>query len=107
MLHAMTFIYFTPHNKPRDVFYSFQVRQGRDVNARTFSYIGQVQHDDTSEPPLADHALVFMFVPFADSYTQPVGVFASRGPTKGTCSSWLVQQKISRDPLNDYSEAKN
>ncbi|KAH7970091.1 hypothetical protein HPB52_024061 [Rhipicephalus sanguineus] len=65
------------------------VRQGRDVNARTFSYIGQVQHDDTSEPPLADHALVFMFVPFADSYTQPVGVFASRGPTKGTCSSWL------------------
>ncbi|KAH6946164.1 hypothetical protein HPB50_011978 [Hyalomma asiaticum] len=89
------------------VFDEMQVRQGRDVNARTFSYIGQVQHDDTSEPPLADHALVFMFVPFADSYTQPVGVFASRGPTKGTCSSWLVQQKISRDPLNDYSEAKN
>ncbi|KAL1478913.1 hypothetical protein MTO96_052270, partial [Rhipicephalus appendiculatus] len=59
------------------------VRQGRDVNARTFSYIGQIEHDDTSEPPLADHALVFMFVPFADSYTQPVGVFASRGPTKG------------------------
>ncbi|KAH7973977.1 hypothetical protein HPB49_008083 [Dermacentor silvarum] len=75
------------------VFDEIQVRQGREVNAKTFSYIGQVQHHDTSEPPLAHHALVFMFVPFADSYTQPVGVFASKGPTKGRCLSWLVHNK--------------
>ncbi|KAH7953547.1 hypothetical protein HPB49_009967 [Dermacentor silvarum] len=76
------------------VFDEIQVRQGREVNAKTFSYIGQVQHHDTSEPPLADHALVFMFVPFADSYTQPVGVFASKGPTKGIELAKLLLEAI-------------
>ncbi|KAH7950320.1 hypothetical protein HPB49_022399 [Dermacentor silvarum] len=81
------------------VFDEIQVRQGREVNAKTFSYIGQVQHHDTSEPPLADHALVFMFVPFADSYTQPVGVFASKGPTKDLeadlTTAFEYEQKVS------------
>ncbi|KAH7934183.1 hypothetical protein HPB49_022511 [Dermacentor silvarum] len=77
------------------VFHEIQVRQGREVNARTFSYIGQVQHPDTSEPPLADHALVFMFVPFAGSYTQPVVLRPKGQPRAVPCFNFGLCPKKS------------
>ncbi|KAH9364349.1 hypothetical protein HPB48_012123 [Haemaphysalis longicornis] len=77
------------------VFDEIQVRQGRDVNAGTMTYIGQVEGNEKDGPQLADHGLVFLFVPFADSYAQPVGVFASKGPTKGVELAKLVLQAIS------------
>lgn len=48
------------------------------------SYIGTEDSGDAQKSNrLADHGLVFMFVPFAETYAQPIGVVASRGPTKG------------------------
>lgn len=49
------------------------------------TYTGTIDLGD-GEPrtQLAGHGLVFMFVPFCESYAQPVAVFASKGPTKGT-----------------------
>lgn len=43
---------------------------------------------------LADHGLVFAFRSFGESYSQPVAVFASHGPTKGTVLSQLVLKAI-------------
>lgn len=58
----------------------FQVRQEREASAKTMTCIGHIEGNEMSEPQLADLGLVF--VPFADSYTQPVGIFVSKGPTK-------------------------
>lgn len=35
-----------------------------------------------------------MFVPLTDNYAQPVGVFASKGPTKGVVIAQLVLKAI-------------
>jgi len=43
----------------------------------------------------ATHGLVFMFQPLADSYTQPVGVFASRGSANGIKFSKLIIKAVS------------
>ncbi|KAH7935319.1 hypothetical protein HPB52_005744 [Rhipicephalus sanguineus] len=43
---------------------------------------------------LTDHALVFMFCPFTDSYAQPVAVFASKNATRGTVLYQLLLQTI-------------
>jgi len=42
----------------------------------------------------ANHGLVFMFIPLEDNYAQPVGVFASKGPTKGVVLTQLVIKAI-------------
>ncbi|XP_008178271.1 uncharacterized protein LOC103307771 [Acyrthosiphon pisum] len=42
----------------------------------------------------ANMALVFMFQPLCDNYTQPVAVFASRGPVHGTVLAQLLLKFI-------------
>ncbi|KAH7942060.1 hypothetical protein HPB49_020112 [Dermacentor silvarum] len=84
------------------LFDEIQVRERKCVNSKTLTYTGLVDHghggnhaeSSADTAGLANHALVFMFIPFGESYTQPVGVFASRGPTKGTVLSQLVLQAI-------------
>ncbi|KAH7953343.1 hypothetical protein HPB49_007256 [Dermacentor silvarum] len=86
------------------IFDEIQVRERKCINSKTLTYNGLVDHghggkhaDSSADTTgLANHALVFMFIPFGESYTQPVGVFASRGPTKGTVLSQLVLQAIIR-----------
>ena len=36
----------------------------------------------------------FLFQPFMDSYTQPIAVFTSNGPTHGNKSAQLVMQAV-------------
>lgn len=62
------------------------LRSSISVNSRTLSYSGledfggELPSRDTEK---ADHGLVFMWSSLADSFTQPIAVFASKGPVKG------------------------
>ncbi|XP_063986279.1 uncharacterized protein LOC135167229 isoform X2 [Diachasmimorpha longicaudata] len=42
----------------------------------------------------ANHGLVILFQPLADTYTQPIAVFASRGPVKGDVVASLILRAI-------------
>jgi len=42
----------------------------------------------------ATHGLVFLFQPLADSYTQPIAVFASKGPVNGLTLAQLVIKAV-------------
>ncbi|KAH9367695.1 hypothetical protein HPB48_007807 [Haemaphysalis longicornis] len=78
------------------LFDEIQVRERKCVESRTLTYIGFVDNGNGNgeTSALANHALVFMFCPFGENYAQPIGVFASRGATKGTVLSQLVLQAI-------------
>lgn len=65
-----------------------QVRKELAVNSKTMTYSGFIDHGQPD--PSANGA----FAPFADDYLQPIAVFASKGPTKGTVLSQLVLQCI-------------
>lgn len=76
------------------VFDEISVRENLAVKSRTLSYSGLVdfgkEDEVCSELPkattlddLANHGLVLLFQPLADNYSQPIAVFASRGPVKG------------------------
>lgn len=62
------------------------LRSSISVNSRTLSYTGledfggELPSRDTQK---ADHGLVFMWSSLADNFTQPIAVFASKGPVKG------------------------
>ncbi|KAH6945673.1 hypothetical protein HPB50_009587 [Hyalomma asiaticum] len=75
-----------------------QVRKEMCVNSKTMTYAGLVDHGEgiSQKDELADHGLVFAFAPFGEHYLQPVAVFASKGPTKGTLSAQLLLQCIVR-----------
>lgn len=66
------------------------------VNSQTMTYTGLVDHGEKNNQSkeLGDHGLVFAFVPLGETYLQPVAVFASKGPTKGTLLSQLLIQCI-------------
>lgn len=73
------------------------LRESVAVNSATLTYTGLVdfgcdgkQSADLSEK--ADHGLVIMFQPLADTYSQPIGVFASKGPVKGDMLATLILQ---------------
>lgn len=75
-------------------------RESISVNSRTLTYNGlidfgegEMQSLDVSDK--ANHALVFMYQPLAEKYTQCIGVFASRGPVLGTTIASLVIKAIS------------
>lgn len=62
-------------------------RESISVNSRTLTYTGlidfgegEMQSSHLSDK--ANHALVFMFQPLADEYTQCIGVFAPRAYTR-------------------------
>lgn len=58
------------------------------------TYTGTVDFGDEPQAELADHGLVFMSVPFGESYTQPIGVYATKWPRKGAVLAQLVIQAI-------------
>jgi len=64
------------------------VREAITVCSKTLTYKGLVDHGDdykaTDINEKATSGLVFMFQPLADSYSQPVAVFASKGSVVGT-----------------------
>lgn len=72
------------------------VRKEMSVNAKTMTYarFADFGEAENSSSELADHGLVFTFRAFGDSYSQPVAVFASRGPTRGTVLTQLVMKAI-------------
>lgn len=42
----------------------------------------------------ATHGLVLMFQPLADSYTQPIAVFASKGPVGGLTLTQIIIKAV-------------
>lgn len=79
------------------VFDEMQVRKEMRVHSKTMTYSGYSDFGDTASSTsndLADHGLVFTFRSFGDSYSQPIGVFASKGPTKGKTLAQLVLKAI-------------
>ena len=80
------------------VFDEIQVRKAMTVNSKTMTYEGFENFGDvevkSKNPILADHALVFLFQPFADSYSLPFGAFAAKGATKGVVLAQLLVQGI-------------
>jgi len=64
------------------------VREALTVCSKSLTYKGLVDFgEDYKASDINEKAtscLVFMFQPLADTYSQPVAVFASRGPVVGT-----------------------
>jgi len=88
------------------VFDEISVRENISVKSHTLTYSGLIdfgKEDEVcnqlpkpnSRDDLANHGLVFLFQPLADTYTQPIAVFASRGPVKGdTLVKLLIKATI-------------
>ena len=76
------------------------LRKSVTVCSKNLSYIGLTDFGDdgpqcTNIEDQATHALVIMFQSLADSFTQPVAVFASKNSVKGDELSKLVVKAIS------------
>ncbi|CAI6368522.1 unnamed protein product [Macrosiphum euphorbiae] len=81
------------------VFDEISTRESIAVNSANLTYTGLVDFGEEGEKgktfsDKANHGLVFMFIPLEDNYAQPVGVFASKGPTKGVVLTQLVIKAI-------------
>jgi len=87
------------------IFDEISLRESISVNSKTLSYTGLIDFGKDSEeldnlPTAVDinskatHGLVFLFQPLADSYTQPIGVFASRGPVNGLTLVKLIIKAV-------------
>lgn len=65
--------------------------------AESMTYSGFSDFGDTAtaSDDLVDHGLVFAFRSF-DHYSQPIAVFASKGPTNGTILVQLILKAIFR-----------
>jgi len=70
------------------------VREAITVCSKSLTYTGLVDYGEdykaTDIHEKATSGLVFMFQLLADSYSQPVAVFASRGPVVGTELAKLI-----------------
>lgn len=71
------------------------LKESVSVNSKKLTYTGLIdfgingpQASNVNEK--ADHGLVIMFQPIADFYSQPIGVFASKGPISGEILAQLV-----------------
>ncbi|XP_029342261.1 uncharacterized protein LOC115033584 [Acyrthosiphon pisum] len=69
------------------------------VNSRTLTYSGLEDFGDdedikTKSTDKADHGLVLMWQSLAENFTQPIAVFASKGPVKGIDLVKLVIKAI-------------
>jgi hypothetical protein len=81
------------------LFDEMSVRTSLQVNVKNMKFEGVTDFGDEEPPPesleqLADHGLVFMFSPLGDNYSQPVAVYASKGPTKGDMLAKLILKII-------------
>jgi len=68
------------------------LRSSIAVNSRTLTYSGL---EDCKEADKADHGLVLMWRSLGDNFTQPIAVFASKGPVKGEVHLFEFQYFIS------------
>lgn len=64
------------------------LRTSITVNSKNLTYqgledFGNEIESKKSSSELADHGLVLMWQSLADNITQPIAVFASKGPVKG------------------------
>ena len=68
------------------------------LDLKTMKFKGMEDLGDTApkeiESKMADHGLVIMFQPLYDNYSQPIAVFASKGPTGGDVLAKLLVQAI-------------
>lgn len=85
------------------IFDEMSVRVNIHLNVKTLKLVGiedlGEQSNRTSKSVTgqeADHALVFMWSSLAENYTQPVAVYATKGPTKGTCLAQLVLEVVKK-----------
>lgn len=71
------------------------LRESINVNSKNLTYTGLIDFGSEGIPSFnldekADHGLVIMFQPLADFYSQPVAVFASKGPVSGEVLAQLI-----------------
>jgi len=85
------------------LFDEMSVRESLSVCSTSLTYKGlidfgnDVEHNFPKASTIEDKAnmaLVFMFQPLCDNYTQPVAVFVSRGPVHGTVLAQLLLKCI-------------
>ncbi|XP_044265487.1 uncharacterized protein LOC123011865 [Tribolium madens] len=83
------------------MFDEIQVRESVSVNSKKLTYVGlsdfgndMLEKHGLDFNEKATHALVFMFQSLADRYTQPIGVFASKGPVDGTTLAQLIIKAV-------------
>lgn len=67
------------------IFDEICVRESISVNSKTLNYSGLEDFGENvqSSGLKANHCLVFIFQSLAANISQPIAVFASRGPVKG------------------------
>lgn len=75
------------------------LRKSVAVCSRNLTYVGLTDFgedgpESTDIRDQATHGLVLMFQPLADTYTQPIAVFASKNPVKGEELTKLVVKAI-------------
>lgn len=75
------------------------LRESISVCAKTLTYKGLIDFGADGPKPCtiddkATSALVFMFQPLADKYTQPICAFASKGPVSGGVLAQLIVKAI-------------
>lgn len=75
------------------------LRECIGINSKKLTYTGLIDFGIDGMQSLnldekADYGLVIMFQPLADFYSQPIGVFASRGPVVGEVLAQLVMKVI-------------
>lgn len=74
-------------------------RESVNVDTKNLTYKGLIDFGNEKEQCVdfsqkANHALVLMFHPLYDDYTQSIAVFASRGPVKGDVLAKLIVKAI-------------
>ncbi|KMQ84713.1 hypothetical protein RF55_17264 [Lasius niger] len=75
------------------------LRKSVAVSTKNLTYVGLTDFGDDGQQSTditeqATHGLVLMFQPLADVYTQPIAVFASKGPVKGEELAKIVIKAI-------------
>lgn len=75
------------------------LRECISINSKKLTYNGLIDFGIDGMQSLtlddkANHGLVIMFQPLADFYSQPIGVFASKGPVSGEVLTQLVVKVI-------------
>lgn len=73
-------------------------RQNIRLDRKTMEIVGLTDYGDQAPSDIsekANHGLVFVFHPLMNSFTQPIAIFVSKGPTTGIELSKLIIQAIS------------
>jgi len=81
------------------LFDEINLRKSIAVCSKNLTYVGLTDFGDDGLQSIniedqATHGLILMFQPLADSYTQPIAVFASKNPVKGEELAKIVIKAI-------------